>query len=65
LSGTKLDSRRLAPQSGVGPMDGTNNPSLPGCARFNGSSQGMSATWATIAADEARCWSGSRATNRP
>jgi hypothetical protein len=24
-----LDSRRLAPRSGVGPMDGTNNPSLP------------------------------------
>ena len=28
-SGTILDSRRLAPQGGVGPMDGTNNPSLP------------------------------------
>jgi hypothetical protein len=28
-SGTILDSRRLAPRSGVGPMDGTNNPSLP------------------------------------
>ena len=36
LSGTNLDSRRLAPRSGVGPMDGTNNPSPP-CKPGSGS----------------------------
>jgi hypothetical protein len=29
LSGTNSDSQRLAPRSGVGPMDGTNNPRPP------------------------------------